>query len=196
MRSMHTLAVALCLAAAPFAHADDASHRAKAEQMLQLTHTDSMMKEQLSNLQERINGMAKQQSGQGTLTPAQTTLTTTYLKQVQDLTNDEVGWEKLRPAVVQSYADTFTDADLDGIIAFYKSPAGMALLTKSPEIAGKTMTMVQDKIKDLQPKLGAMTEDYAKKMQAAAPAPAAAPAAPAAKPSTTTAKPAAPATKK
>lgn len=195
MRSMHTLAVALCLAAAPFAHADDASHRAKAEQMLQLTRTDSIMKEQLSNLQERINGMAKQQSGQGSLTPAQTTLTTAYLKQVQDLTTDEVGWEKLRPAVVQSYADTFTDADLDGIIAFYKTPAGNALLTKSPEIANKTMGMVQDKIKELQPKLGQITEEYAKNMQAAAPAPAAAAPA-AAKPSTTTAKPATPATRK
>jgi hypothetical protein len=153
------------------------------------------MKEQLSNLQERINGMAKQQSGQGSLTPAQTTLTTAYLKQVQDLTTDEVGWEKLRPAVVQSYADTFTDADLDGIIAFYKTPAGNALLTKSPEIANKTMGMVQDKIKELQPKLGQITEEYAKNMQAAAPAPAAAAPA-AAKPSTTTAKPATPATRK
>ena len=190
MRSMHPFALVLCLAAAPCAHADDAGHRAKAEQMLELTKTDGMMKEQLANLQERINTMAKQQFSQGSLTPAQVTLTDAYLKQVQDLTNDEVGWEKLRPALVQSYADTFTDADLDGIIAFYKSPAGNALLTKSPDIANKTMVMVQDKIKDLQPKLGQITEEYAKKMQAAAPA------APAAKPSASTAKPAAPATKK
>jgi hypothetical protein len=189
MRPLHTLALVLCLAAVPALHADDASHRAKAEQMLQLTHTDSMMKEQLANLQERINSMAKQQFSQGSLTPAQTSLTTTYLKQVQDLTDDEVGWEKLRPAVVQNYADTFTDADLDGIIAFYKSPAGNALLTKSPAISNKTMVMVQDKIKELQPKLAQITEDYAGKMKASAPAPAASPAAPAAKPAAPTAKP-------
>jgi hypothetical protein len=200
MRLTHTLALALCLTATSFANAQDvAAHRAKAEEMMQLTQTEPMMKEQLANLQERVNTLAKQQFAQGSLTPDQTKMTDDYLKQVQAITNDEVGWAKMQPVILQSYADTFTDAELDGIIAFYKSPAGQAIVTKTPALSGKTMGMVQDKIKDMQPKLAQLTEDYANKMKAAAPAPAASGAtapAPAAKPATSTAKPAAPATKK
>jgi hypothetical protein len=31
---------------------------------------------------------------------------------------------KARPALVKAYADTFTEGEIDGILAFYKSPAG------------------------------------------------------------------------
>ena len=179
MRPLYKIALALCLTAAiPVAHADEASRRVKAEEMLQLTKTDSLMRDQLANLQTRVNAMAKQQSGAAPLSPEQTKLTDEYLKQVQDVTTDEVGWTKLRPIVVQEYADTFTEADLDAIIAFYKTPAGQSVIAKTPELANKTMTAVQTRIKDLQPKLATITQDYSTKMKAAAPtAPATAPAA-------------------
>jgi uncharacterized protein len=180
------LAAALCFAAvAPMAHADDASRRAKAEEMLKLTNTDSLMATQLSALRDRVNELATQQSGAAAMTPAQKQLTDNYLKQVQGVTDDEVGWTKLRPMVIQAYADTFSEADLDGIIAFYKTPAGQSIVAKTPELSTKTMTMVQDRIKDMQPKLAQMTEDYVNKMKATdAPAGAAKPAGATARPAT------------
>ena len=48
-------------AAVPAARADDASHRAKAEEMLRLTKTDAGLRDQLTNLQTRIAELAKQQ---------------------------------------------------------------------------------------------------------------------------------------
>jgi hypothetical protein len=184
------LATALCFAAVvPLAHADEATRRAKAEQMLTLTKTDSMMSTQLDALRTRVNELATQQSGPITKTPAQKKLTDDYLKQVQGVTDDEVGWTKLRPLVIQAYADSFTDEELDGIIAFYKTPAGQAIVTKTPALSDKTMGLVQGRIKDMQPKLAQMTDDYVTKMKAAAPAPAAS--APAAKPAGSAAKPAA-----
>jgi hypothetical protein len=187
------LAIALSVAAAaPLAHADDVTRRAKAEQLIQLTKTESVMEQQLGALRDRVNELATQQIGPGTQSPEQKTLTDAYLKQVHGVTEDEVGWTKLRPIIVQVYAESFTDSDLDGIIAFYKSPAGQAMIAKTPELSGKTMSLVQDRIKEMQPKLAQMTEDYQTKMKATAPAAAPAPAAgapaksaaPAAKPAT------------
>jgi hypothetical protein len=34
---------------------------------------------------------------------------------------------KAKPALVKIYADTYTEEELDGILAFYKSPAGEAV---------------------------------------------------------------------
>ncbi len=187
------LAIALSVAAAaPLAHADDVTRRAKAEQLIQLTKTESLMEQQLGALRDRVNELATQQSGARTMSPEQKTLTDAYLKQVQGVAEEEVGWTKLRPIIIQVYAESFTDADLDGIIAFYKSPAGQAMIAKTPELSGKTMTLVQDRIKEMQPKLAQMTEDYQAKMKAATPAAAPAAGAPA-KSAAPAAKPATPA---
>jgi hypothetical protein len=39
-------------------------------------------------------------------------------------------WNKLEPAYEQIYVDLYTEQELDGILAFYKSPIGQALLSK------------------------------------------------------------------
>lgn len=181
MRSLHTAVVALLLVAAvpAAAHADDVTRRAKAEQMLALTHTDALLKQQLDNVQERVQTLAKEQSSAANQTPEQQKLTADYLRKVSALSMDAVGWDKVRPVLVQSYAETFTDAELDAIIVFYKSPAGESIVANAPELSQKTVSMVQASIKELQPKLAQLTQDYATQMQAAAPAakPAAAPSA-------------------
>ncbi len=187
MRPVHTLALTLCLAClAPAARADDATHRAKVEEMLQITKAGSALQGQLKDLQDRVNGLAKQQFGQGTQTPEQAKLMQQYLQQVQTITADEVGWDKLHPLVVQNYSETFTDPELDGIIAFYKTPAGQALITKSPELLNKTNATVTARIKEMQPKLQELTQSYGNRIKAAA-----APTAPATGPSLSTPKPAA-----
>ena len=181
MRLTHALALTLCLAStAPAVHADDASRRAKVEEMLQITKAGPALEEQIKNLQTRVNDLAKQQFGQGALSPEQTKLKDEYLQQVQSTVTDQIGWEKIRPSVVQIYMDSFTEPELDGIIAFYKTAPGQALITKTPDVLGKTNTTVTTRIKEMQPKLQELTQSYANKLKAAAPAPATPPAAPAA----------------
>ena len=176
MRSMHTVVLSICLTSLSLASAQavDATRRAKAAQMLEVTETDGMMKEQMAGLEARINGMAKEQAGGPNMTAQQTKLMNDYLKQVSTITDGEISWEKLRPLVVDKYAAEFTDEQLDAIIAFYKSPAGKALVEKTPAMAQQTMTMVQERIKLVQPQLIAVTKTYEEQMKAATPAPAAA----------------------
>ena len=165
------LILSFCMAAVvPAARADDASHRAKVEEMLRLTKTDTGLHEQLTNLQTRVGDLSKQQFNLPTPTAEQTALITEYQGKVQGITKDEVGWEQLHPMLLTLYADSFTDADLDGIIAFYKSPAGQALVAKMPQVASKTTGMVQDRIKELQPKLATLTQSYAEKLKLSPPA--------------------------
>ncbi len=171
MPRTRTLTLTLCLASlAPLLHADDASRRTKVEEMLTITKAAPALEEQLKSLQARVNDLAKQQFGQGPLSPEQTKLKDEYLKQVQTTISDEIGWDKIRPSVVQVYMDSFTEPELDGIIAFYKTAPGQALITKTPDVLGKTNTTVTTRIKDMQPKLQEITQNYANKIKAAAPA--------------------------
>ena len=166
--------LSLCIAAAvPAARADEASHRAKVEEMLRLTKTESGLHEQLTNLQTRVGELSKQQFNLPSPTPEQTASIKEYEGKVQQITTEEVSWEQIRPLIVKLYSDSFTDTELDGIIAFYKSPAGEALVAKMPQVSGKTTATVQDRIKELQPKLASLTQSYAEKMKLTSSAPSA-----------------------
>lgn len=45
--------------------------------------------------------------------------------------------EKMYPLIEPIVAETFTEAELEPIVAFYESPAGQTLIAKQPEMTAK-----------------------------------------------------------
>ena len=84
---------------------------------------------------------------------------------------DELSWAKLRPGMVRVYSETFTEAEVLGIVAFYESPAGQAFVAKMPALMQKSMEVTQASMKDLVPRMKAAVEKAALDAKAAAPAP-------------------------
>lgn len=160
-----SLALLLSLAVAPLAHADDASKRAKVEELIQLTKMSQLMDQMTDQLTTRMRTMAAQQTANRTFTPAQQKTITDYVNQIQSITQGAVAWEKLKPTVIQAYSDTYTDQELDGILAFYHSPAGQALIAKSPQLMAKTMQLVQTQMTEVQPQIRQANEDFTRKMK-------------------------------
>jgi hypothetical protein len=77
---------------------------------------------------------------------------------VMALVADRMSWEKAKPAYVRMYAETFSESDIDGILAFYKSPAGQAMLEKMPQLMQKSMELSQQLVGDLMPRIQQMVE--------------------------------------
>jgi uncharacterized protein len=59
---------------------------------------------------------------------------------------EEMSWEKLKPLYVQIYVETFSQEEIDGLIAFYESPAGQAYIAKMPMVAQKSMAIMQERM--------------------------------------------------
>jgi hypothetical protein len=47
-------------------------------------------------------------------------------------------WDAMRPELIRLYTDTYTEAELKQLAAFYKTPLGQKTLTKTPELLQKT----------------------------------------------------------
>jgi hypothetical protein len=56
------------------------------------------------------------------------------LGRVAALLRSEMGWEKLKPEFEQIYIDTFTQDEIDGVLAFYRSPAGQKMIARIPAV--------------------------------------------------------------
>jgi len=138
---------------------------AKVEEMLNVTKIEPSLQQMTTQMQSRIKQIAQQQAAQAGNEPEKQPVTTTYLAKMDNIAATEVTWDKLKPAIIQSYADSFSDSDLDSILAFYKTPAGKALLDKQPELSDKTRDAVQKMVGEAQPQMMQATKDYQDKIK-------------------------------
>ena len=172
------LVFALCLPLS--ARADDASHRAKAQELISVMHTQDMVKRLTDTLKKQVTDLAQKEIARNP-TPENSAKAADFEKKVFDLVDAQVGWNAMEPEFVDLYAKAFTDDQLDAITAFYKSPAGVVFLQKTADINAQIPQLTQTRISSLQPQLTPLLADFRKSISAP-PAPGAAPAQPAATP--------------
>lgn len=123
------------------------------ETLLAITKTESLLDSMYANL-EQVMRQGMSQSVQGkTLDPEQQRILDAMPGKFMVLARQELSWEKLKPLYVQLYRDTFEQDEVDGLIEFYKSPAGHALVAKMPVLMQKMMVLTQSQFQSLLPKV-------------------------------------------
>jgi hypothetical protein len=171
-RSALILVLALCLPIA--SRADEANHRAKAQEMIVLLHTDRMVKQVSTNFMKQLSTAAEKVIGPNATGEKKAQLAD-FEKKFAQMIDAQVGWDVLEPALTDYYQRAFTEEELDAIVAFYKTPAGSALVEKMPDVNAQATRLLQSKMAAVQPQMKQMYEDF-QKSQAATAAPSASPA--------------------
>jgi hypothetical protein len=87
------------------------------------------------------------------LTAAQKEVLDSVPARITALMREELGWEKMAPRYRVLYRETFTQEEVDGLIAFYRSPAGAALVKKMPVLIQQVMAMTQSMMGPLKQKM-------------------------------------------
>jgi hypothetical protein len=75
-------------------------------------------------------------------------------------------WNKLEPMYVRVYQKSFSQEEVDSLIALYKTPAGQMLLTKVPLVLQNTMTEVQQLMQPVVQRIQRLQQDVLAQMQA------------------------------
>lgn len=148
------IGVALLWCASPV-RADEASKAAKAAELLQLSQGDQMMK----MMEPMMKGMIAQADKD--MPAEQRAKVGEMQEKIMALIVASIN--KSRPALVKVYTDTYTEEEIDGILAFYKSPPGKAFLQKMPEVMQRSMPVMMQVMSDLQPQIRTMMEEIKEK---------------------------------
>jgi len=141
------------------ARADEQSKNAKIEEMLQLTHAERMIAQVLDQMNNVITSQLAKTDVPAKDRQAQEEMQQKMMKMIAG----RLSWERAKPAFIQIYAETFTESDIDGILAFYKSPAGQAMLDKMPQLVQKSMAVGQQLIGDTMPEIQRMVKEAQQK---------------------------------
>ena len=112
----------------------------------------------------QIEGMmmpAMQQAVGRALTPEEQKFANSFISKTMAQMRDEMSWDRMEALYIRVYQKSLTQSEVDGMIAFYKSPAGIALIKKMPAIMQESMIAMQER-------MGPMMQNIQKSLQEAA----------------------------
>lgn len=145
---MKTLICFTILALCP-AFADDATKQAKVTEMMDLMN----MKQAQEQMFTSIKQMAMSQIPASAKDQAQLT------DKLMDLIKSRMSWDSLKPEYERIYMETFNEQELEGIVSFYKSPAGKAMISKMPQLMQKAMAVGQARMAEIGPEIQKLVKE-------------------------------------
>jgi hypothetical protein len=123
--------------------ADTVPSEASVQELLNLTQAQKLMDNMLPQMDSMmVNAMQQALRGQDVSPDAQKKLEKARADAMATM-KEELSWTKLQPLYIRVYQKSLTQDEVNGMIAFYKSPPGQAVITKMPVIMQNTMTELQ-----------------------------------------------------
>lgn len=144
--------LAVMFASSAFA-ADTRPSAESIKQLLAVTEARKLV----DGMMGQMDGMMKnamQQALRGhSITPKQQKVIDGMQAKTVALLKQELDWRSLEPMYIRLYRDSFTQDEVNGMLAFYRTPAGQAVIRKMPVLMRNTMVEMQQRIAVLMPKL-------------------------------------------
>jgi uncharacterized protein len=94
------------------------------------------------------------------LTPLQTAQVGQLQTRMSATIKDELSFAKVKDVYLQAYRETFTQDEVNGINAFYASPAGKAMIEKIPLTTKKAQTLLQARMGPMIQKIKTMQQEF------------------------------------
>jgi hypothetical protein len=126
----------------------------KVERILNLTQATASIETVVAEVRKALAGQ------QPNPTAKQLEKREDALKKIEKLVRERL--QKVRPELIRVYGDAFTDAELDGILAFYESPAGRAATQKLPAVNERLSGLMQTQIDAISTEINRLAEETLK----------------------------------
>lgn len=161
---------ALCLLLAAPVLANDAPPSDESiKTLLELTDARKLlegMHGQLDAMMNRVMQQSIDQASKGkALTARQLAIIDGMKAKMTAVIDEMLSWDKLQPLYFRLYRQTFTQDDVDGITAFYRTPAGQALLQKMPLLMTNMMQEYAGMMQPMQQRIMDIARDAVRELQ-------------------------------
>ena len=85
---------------------------------------------------------------------------------VVSMCKEDFSWEKMEPIYLRIYRKSLSQSDVDGMIAFYKTPAGQAVINKMPLVLQNTMAEIGQMMGPMMERTQRMQKELVAELQA------------------------------
>jgi uncharacterized protein len=127
---------------------------------------DDLLRQTMKTVMEQMKSGMMQQFLGITLPPDVQKEVAEFQDKTAAIVTDAMSWDKLEPDYAKLYLEAYSEEELDGIIAFYKTPAGQAMVAKSPGLIAKSSAIAQQKMMSIAPQIQKELADFTAKIKA------------------------------
>ena len=121
---------------------------------------DDFMQKSMEQARQTQNGAA--------LNAKQQQIIEQYQTDMVSAIKDELAWSKIEPEIVSAYVKTFSQKEINDMIAFYSSPTGQSVANKLPLVSQEMTTDIQARILSVIQKMKQAQQDMITRLKAAA----------------------------
>lgn len=161
------LAVAVVLSVSiPVVHADATSQKAIIEEILIVTKADANVDQTIQALYTQLRTMMEKQFAEMGASDDLSPILKRYLDKVFNIMEQTMSWKVLKNDMIDLYEQTFTEDELNGMLAFYKSPVGQSVVDKMPKVMQQSIAIAQKYMPEMQRKIVKISEEFEEELKA------------------------------
>jgi hypothetical protein len=128
---------------------DEVSHRKAAARLLEVTNVQQMLEQVKASaaimMNQQLDAIKLPEEGREAAARAQ--------HEMMDWFSQFFSWERTKDIYVDIYVETFTEDELNELIAFNQSPLGQKVLHKMPQLMQRSMDKTQQVLHETAPEL-------------------------------------------
>lgn len=150
------------------AHAAAAPATAESvDRLLVLARTEAMNDSMFAAMEPLMRQSMQQALGDKPPTPEQKSAIDQLPGRFAALLREEFSWSTMKSQYASIYLEAFDQEEVDGLLAFYASPAGQATLDKMPVVVQKSMAMAQERMQSFLPRMQRLIQQSVDEAKAA-----------------------------
>ena len=130
------------------------------EQLLAVVQAQKLLDDVLNQFDARMNSTVQQTLKGKTPDTREQQAINNMKSKMGVLIREELSWEKIKPIYIRIYKESLTEEEVAGILSFYKTPAGQALIHKMPVLQQKTILEIRILIDVLMPRMTKIYQEY------------------------------------
>jgi len=163
------MTLVLAVGASQAAYAQDAKPaEASIRQLFEVMHSSGLLDAYLTQIDGTVRASMQQALAGQQLNAKQRKILEDMGREIGSLVKAELNWSAIEPVMIEVYRNTFSQHEVDGMLTFYRSEVGQAVIAKLPTAMQKSMTSIQGHVKTLTPRIAQLEKDTATQLKAAA----------------------------
>jgi hypothetical protein len=146
---------------AALAHAQT-SKRASVEELLELSGVEAMVEAQYSQLDQLLVGVGEQLG----VKESERESFDKFMIGVVESMKSGMSWERKKEPMIDIYLESYSEEEIQGLLAFYRSDVGQSLMRKSPEVMDKSARLTQEMFNEFMPAFKERIEQFRSELKA------------------------------
>lgn len=158
-------ALSLCFGGVGHA-ADTPASEATIKEMLVVTEVQKLLEGMLPQIEAMMKQSMQQATARLPLSDDDREMMNKMSSSMMESLREEMSWSKLEPMYVRIYRKTFTQEELEGILTFYRTPIGIAMIKKMPAVMQESMQASQQMLQPMMERMQGTVQEMVRELEA------------------------------